>query len=74
MALNDVIKNTNLVELEHERGNNDRDGAHSHRGRPHPGLKLESPGREASGCDGDADQVVDGGEDKVQPDPADRPP
>ena len=38
---------------------------HGHRG--HPGLQVEADGQEEAAAIGDADQVVDGGEEEVEP-------
>ena len=45
-----------------------------HRRRAHPRLQFESPRGKDSGRDGYADDVVDGSEDKVEPDATYGPP
>ena len=63
-----------LVELEQQRRDDDGDRAQGHRGRAHPRLELEAPRGEEPGGQRDADQVVDGGEHEVEPDPSDGSP
>ena len=54
--------------LQQEGGADHRHGRQGHRRAPHPGLHLESPGGKHAGGNRDADNVVEGSEDKVHPD------
>ena len=60
-----------LVEPEEEGGADDGDWGEGHGRGAHPGLEFEAEGAEHAGGDRDADEVVDGGEDEVEPDAVD---
>lgn len=51
--------------LEEERRADDGDGRHRHRCRRHPRLQVQAQGHEGAGSHGNADQVVNRGEEKV---------